>query len=203
METPQQEQQPDIPSSAPEAVPQDPTVSSEANAQETVAPAEAIAVQASAPVESAPINTDTSIEPSGTANAPAPHISEEEQRILQNLKMNSPHLPLSKIKKIAKTDPEFLMTSHGAFIATSFATELFIQLFTEKTLSLSQLHSKKNKNKRLVYADMAECVSKFEEYQFLGDVVPKTKDLKQLVKENKVRYTTQGSEKDAQDSSMI
>ncbi|CCH61681.1 hypothetical protein TBLA_0F01380 [Henningerozyma blattae CBS 6284] len=134
-------------------------------------------------------NANENIDAGKNSNIQNMDIAEEAQ-INLNLKNKTPKLPISKIKKIAKTDPEYMTTSNLAYIATAITTELFIQSFTERTLSLNQIRTK-SKNKRLVYEDLAECVVKYEEFQFLGDVVPRTKNLKSLVKENKVRYTTQ------------
>lgn len=107
-------------------------------------------------------------------------------------KRNAPHLPISKLKKIAKSDPDYIITSSNAFVATAFATELFVQSLTEEMLALSQLSNKSanTKSVRLTYNNLSECVTRKENFQFLEDVVPKTKNLRTLVKENKIRYTT-------------
>lgn len=107
------------------------------------------------------------------------------------IKSKSPHLPISKVKKISRCDPEYIITSNAAFVATSFATEIFIKSLTEETLVMSQLNnSNTNKQvKRLTYDDLAKCIARDEKFQFLGDVIPTTKNLKVLVKDNKVRYS--------------
>ncbi|EDO15448.1 hypothetical protein Kpol_1027p23 [Vanderwaltozyma polyspora DSM 70294] len=115
----------------------------------------------------------------------------EDLKVQEEIKLKSPHLPLSKVKKIAKCDPEHVITSNAAFVATSFATEIFIKNLTEETLVLSQLNQTNSTKqvKRLTYEDLAKCVARNEKFQFLADVLPMTKNLKNLVKENKVRYT--------------
>lgn len=107
-------------------------------------------------------------------------------------KRNAPHLPISKLKKIARSDPDYIITSSNAFVATAFATELFVQSLTEEMLALSHLSNKSasTKSVRLTYNNLSECVTRKENFQFLEDVVPKTKNLRTLVKENKIRYTT-------------
>lgn len=108
------------------------------------------------------------------------------------LKEFFPQLPISKVKKVARSDPEYLLTSNNAFVATAFATEIFIKALTEEMLAQSQLSGKNKDSKsiRLTYNDLAECVSKKNQFMFLEDVVPRTKNLRSLVKQNRVRYTT-------------
>lgn len=119
-------------------------------------------------------------------------LDNESRKIMDQLKQVSPHLPISKLKKIARSDPEYIITSSSAFVASAFATELFVQSLTEEMLALSHLASKNTNSKslRLSYDNISECVSRKENFQFLEDVVPKTKNLRSLVKENKVRYST-------------
>ncbi|CAR29953.1 hypothetical protein ZYGR_0AD06440 [Zygosaccharomyces rouxii] len=108
------------------------------------------------------------------------------------LKEFFPQLPVSKVKKIARSDPEYLLTSNNAFVATAFATEIFVKALTEEMLAQSHLSGKNKDSKtvRLTYNDLAECVSKKNQFMFLEDVVPRTKNLRSLVKQNRVRYTT-------------
>ncbi|AQZ16169.1 DPB3 (YBR278W) and DLS1 (YJL065C) [Zygosaccharomyces parabailii] len=111
------------------------------------------------------------------------------------LKEFFPRLPVSKVKRIARSDPEYLLTSNNAFVASAFATEIFVQALTEEMLAQSQLSNKNKDSKtiRLTYNDLAECVARKEQYRFLEDVVPRTKNLRSLVKQNRVRYTTASS----------
>lgn len=111
------------------------------------------------------------------------------------LKEFFPQLPVSKVKKIARSDPEYLLTSNNAFVAAAFATEIFVKAVTEEMLAQSQLSGKNKDSKttRLTYNDLAECVSKKNQFMFLEDVVPRTKNLRSLVKQNRVRYTTASS----------
>lgn len=111
------------------------------------------------------------------------------------LKEFFPQLPVSKVKRIARSDPEYMLTSNNAFVASAFATEIFVQALTEEMLAQSQLAkgNKESKTIRLTYNDLAECVAQKEQYRFLEDVVPRTKNLRSLVKQNRVRYTTASS----------
>lgn len=118
--------------------------------------------------------------------------SSEYSRVMEQLKRTQPRLPISKVKKIAKSDPDYILTAGNAFMAVAFAAELFVQSLTEEMIQLSYLSSKSSGSKsvRLSYQHMSECVARKENYQFLEDVVPRTKNLRTLVKENKVRYMT-------------
>lgn len=92
-----------------------------------------------------------------------------------------PRFPLSKVKKIAKCDKDYIITSNAAIVAAAFATELFVQSLTEDGLSMAHLQQgKKNKNKnnaskqaRLTVDDLIESVQRKEQYYFLEDVINK------------------------------
>ncbi|AET40661.1 histone-fold protein Ecym_6281 [Eremothecium cymbalariae DBVPG len=104
-----------------------------------------------------------------------------------------PRLPISKCKRIAKTDPDYILTTQPAYIATAFATELFIQSISEESVAMAQLESRKQlkgKQIRMNYTDLARAVSRLDKFSFLGDVIPETKVLSHLVQQNKVRYST-------------
>ncbi|CAB4254558.1 some similarities with Saccharomyces cerevisiae YJL065C DLS1 Subunit of ISW2/yCHRAC chromatin accessibility complex along with Itc1p, Isw2p, and Dpb4p [Maudiozyma barnettii] len=105
----------------------------------------------------------------------------ETEVTIENAKSFLPRLPLSKAKKIAKMDSEYLLTANAAMVATTFATELFVQSLVESALAMNQLN-RNNKNKtdpqkvksaRLTYNDLAESVLRKECFQFLEDVIPK------------------------------
>ena len=73
----------------------------------------------------------------------------------------SPKLPVEKVQRIAKNDPEYMDTSDDAFVATAY-----------DDISAAIVHSSDG------------------HLQFLNDVIPTTKNLRLLVEENRVRYTT-------------
>lgn len=108
------------------------------------------------------------------------------------LKEVSPRLPISKCKLVAKSDPDYILHTKSAYIATTFATELFISTFSEQAMVMAQLDKLKNTTKkqlRLNYKDLARVVSQVDKFSFLNDVIPETKLLSELVREKKVRYT--------------
>lgn len=91
-------------------------------------------------------------------------------------------LPLSKIKRIFKMDPDFLAASQSAVYATGIATELFIQYFVEHASVLAKM----DKRKRVLYKDFSNAVSGQDALRFLSDTVPKTQQLGLLIQQNKV-----------------
>ncbi|CDO95289.1 unnamed protein product [Kluyveromyces dobzhanskii CBS 2104] len=107
---------------------------------------------------------------------------------MDEYKSKLPRLPISKCKKIARTDPEYVLTSQAAFAGVAFSTELFLQILAEETCSLAQIH-KQTKTLRLNYEDLSAAIRNLDKFQFLSDVVPQTDNLASLVRENKVRYT--------------
>jgi len=119
-------------------------------------------------------------------------IAEEAQEEEENQESSGTSvLPLSKIKKIFKTDPEHVSASEAAVFSTAIATELFIQYFTEQ----ASLIARSEKRKKLQYKDFSTAVSNIEQLHFLGDTVPKTVNLKKLVDNNKVNYSSKPLEK--------
>ncbi|CAI4056143.1 DNA polymerase epsilon noncatalytic subunit SKDI_02G3850 [Saccharomyces kudriavzevii IFO 1802] len=100
------------------------------------------------------------------------------------VKDKAPTFPISKVKKIAKCDPEYIITSNAAVSATAFAAELFVQNLVEESLVLAQLNSKGKTSLRLSLNSIEECVEKKENFRFLEDVI---KQLKKNSSLNKMR----------------
>ncbi|SCU80938.1 LAFA_0C01882g1_1 [Lachancea sp. 'fantastica'] len=107
----------------------------------------------------------------------------------ETFKKAAPKLPLSKVKKIAKTDPMHIITSQSAVAAVAFATELFVQVLTEEGLALSQLEKPNGSRLTLRYDNLAAVVADSDRFAFLSDVIPETHNLVALTRGNRVRYT--------------
>lgn len=88
-------------------------------------------------------------------------------------------LPLSKIKRIFKMDPEYFGSSQSAVFATGVATEIFIQYFTEQAAALAKM----DKRKKILYKDFSGAVAAQDPLHFLSDTVPKTVPLKHVLNE--------------------
>lgn len=61
----------------------------------------------------------------------------EHSSSLEAVQKAAPRLPISKVKRIAKCDPEHMLTSQSATVAVAFATELFVQVFSEEGFARS------------------------------------------------------------------
>lgn len=76
-------------------------------------------------------------------------------------------LPLSKIKKIMKMDPDTKLIQNESIILVAFATELFI-----KTLSTAAARvAVKSKRKTVKKEDIDNCIQNFHYFEFLEDMV--------------------------------
>lgn len=88
-------------------------------------------------------------------------------------------LPLSKIKRIFKMDPEYFGLSASAVYATGVATELFVQYLTEH----ASLLAKMERRKKIQYKDFSNAVSSQDALYFLNDTIPKTQTVGQAIKD--------------------
>lgn len=82
-------------------------------------------------------------------------------------------LPLARVKKIMKLDDEVKMISAEAPCLFAKAAEIFI---SELTLR-AWIHTEDNKRRTLQRNDIAMAISKFDQFDFLIDIVPRD-DLK-------------------------
>ncbi|KAI1315331.1 hypothetical protein EDD11_000939 [Mortierella claussenii] len=78
-------------------------------------------------------------------------------------------LPLARIKKVMKSDPEVKMISAEAPILFSKACEIFICEMTRR----AWLHAEENKRRTLQRSDVANAVSRSDQFDFLIDIVPR------------------------------
>ncbi|GJJ78824.1 nuclear transcription factor Y, gamma [Entomortierella parvispora] len=78
-------------------------------------------------------------------------------------------LPLARIKKVMKSDPEVKMISAEAPILFSKACEIFICEITRR----AWLNAEENKRRTLQRSDVASAVSRSDQFDFLIDIVPR------------------------------
>lgn len=116
------------------------------------------------------------MEYTGTASSEAVHLLDtfwpRVTREIQNLTSSdfkNPELPLARIKKIMKLDDEVKMISAEAPIIFAKAAELFIQEVTIR----AWLHTEENKRRTLQRNDVALAISKYDQFDFLIDIVPR------------------------------
>lgn len=97
-----------------------------------------------------------------------PRITGEVQSVT-SVDLKSSELPLARIKKIMKLDDEVKMISAEAPILFAKASELFIQEVTVR----AWLHTEENKRRTLQKNDVALAISKYDQFDFLIDIVPR------------------------------
>jgi nuclear transcription factor Y gamma len=78
-------------------------------------------------------------------------------------------LPLARIKKVMKSDPEVKMISAEAPILFAKGCDIFI---TELTMR-AWIHAEENKRRTLQRSDIASALSKSDMFDFLIDIVPR------------------------------
>lgn len=90
-------------------------------------------------------------------------------------------LPLARIKKIMKLDEDVKMISAEAPVLFAKAAELFIMELTLR----SWLHTEDNKRRTLQRSDIAMAISKYDQFDFLIDIVPREEAKMSVVKTEK------------------
>ncbi|CAE6495541.1 unnamed protein product [Rhizoctonia solani] len=91
-----------------------------------------------------------------------------------------PPLPLARIKKVMKNDPEVKMISADAPILFSKACEIFISEITARAYLVAEQH----KRRTLAKADVARALSKSDQFDFLIDIVPREEGAKRTAAES-------------------
>ncbi|KZT13301.1 histone-fold-containing protein [Laetiporus sulphureus 93-53] len=84
-----------------------------------------------------------------------------------------PPLPLARIKKVMKSDPEVKMIAADAPILFCKACEIFIAEITARAFIIAD----SNKRRTLSRADIAKALSKSDQFDFLIDIVPRDEPL--------------------------
>ncbi|THU90299.1 histone-fold-containing protein [Dendrothele bispora CBS 962.96] len=80
-----------------------------------------------------------------------------------------PPLPLARIKKVMKSDPDVKMISADAPILFCKACEIFIAEITSRAFIIAD----SNKRRTLSRSDIAKALSKSDQFDFLIDIVPR------------------------------
>lgn len=93
----------------------------------------------------------------------------EDIRQLTQADLRQQELPLARIKRIMKLDEEVKMISAEAPVLFSKAAEIFI---TELTLR-AWIHTEDNKRRTLQRNDIAMAITKYDQFDFLIDIVPR------------------------------
>ncbi|XP_016352500.1 nuclear transcription factor Y subunit gamma isoform X3 [Sinocyclocheilus anshuiensis] len=113
----------------------------------------------------------------------------EEIRNLTVKDFRVQELPLARIKKIMKLDEDVKMISAEAPVLFAKAAQIFI---TELTLR-AWIHTEDNKRRTLQRNDIAMAITKFDQFDFLIDIVPRD-DLKPPKRQEEVRQSVAPTE---------
>lgn len=138
-----------------------------------------------------PEETSPVVAVESTTQPPEQAEPEQEDEIMEEVDESLMSLPLSKIKRIFKMDPDYFGSSASAVYATGVATELFVQYLTEHASMLAKM----DKRKKIQYKDFSNAVATQEALHFLSDTIPKTQTVGQAIKERKINMTEEDMKK--------
>lgn len=114
-------------------------------------------------------------------NAFWPQITDEIKRI-KSVDARNQALPLARIKKIMKLDEDVKMISAEAPLLFAKAAEIFIHELTLR----AWVHTEDNKRRTLQRNDISMAITKFDQFDFLIDIVPR-EEIKPIKKENETK----------------
>lgn len=101
----------------------------------------------------------------------------EEIKAIGTMDLKQQVLPLARIKKIMKLDEDVKMISAEAPLLFAKAAEIFVHELTLR----SWIHTEDNKRRTLQRNDIAMAITKFDQFDFLIDIVPRD-DIKPIGK---------------------
>nr|XP_043908434.1 nuclear transcription factor Y subunit gamma isoform X4 [Solea senegalensis] len=116
-----------------------------------------------------------------------PRVMEEIRNLTMDFRVQE--LPLARIKKIMKLDEDVKMISAEAPVLFARAAQIFI---TELTLR-AWIHTEDNKRRTLQRNDIAMAITKFDQFDFLIDIVPRD-DLKPPKRQEEMRQSVAPAE---------
>lgn len=140
-------------------------------------------------VQTAPI--DLNSDPNIAAELNYVAIEADEDEIMEDTEEPVKTLPLSKVKRIFKLDPEYSGAAASAAYATAIATELFVQYLAEQ----SAMIAKTERRKKIQYKDVSAAANSQEALYFLSDTIPKTQILSEAIKQKKVNISVEDQHK--------
>ncbi|XP_045470678.1 nuclear transcription factor Y subunit gamma [Harmonia axyridis] len=111
----------------------------------------------------------------------------EEIKSIRTMDLKQQVLPLARIKKIMKLDEDVKMISAEAPLLFAKAAEIFIHELTLR----AWIHTEDNKRRTLQRNDIAMAITKYDQFDFLIDIVPRDD-----IKTTKVRDDTRTSSSD-------
>ncbi|ETN64156.1 hypothetical protein AND_004110 [Anopheles darlingi] len=115
-----------------------------------------------------------------------PTVTREMQQLRQ-VEPGNQLLPLARIKKIMKLDEDVKMISSDAPLLFAKAIEIFIHELTLR----AWLHTEQNKRRTLQRSDIAMAITKYDQFDFLIDIVPR-EEIKLTKRSYDVRVSPSG-----------
>ncbi|BEI82840.1 hypothetical protein CcaverHIS002_0307080 [Cutaneotrichosporon cavernicola] len=97
--------------------------------------------------------------------------------------------PIARVKRIIKSDKDLDMMSAEATFLISVATEYFVKHFMEEGYTKARLE----KRRIISYKDMANVVSRTEEFDFLKDVIPLPVTMSEALERRKAKLVADES----------
>ncbi|KAI9228299.1 MAG: histone-fold-containing protein [Piptocephalis tieghemiana] len=86
-------------------------------------------------------------------------------------------LPIQRVKRIIREDADVAACATEATFLISIAAELFISRMAQAGFD----YAHRDKRKMVMYKDVALSVAEVEQFEFLGDIVPKTMSLEKAL----------------------
>jgi histone H3/H4 len=83
-------------------------------------------------------------------------------------------LPLARVKRIIKSDPDVKLISSDACFLVAKATELFMDYLVQETYK----RTKRENRKVIQYKDLSKTIKETDELEFLGDILPEPTNTK-------------------------
>lgn len=116
------------------------------------------------PIE--PVEPNESIEFEASANSGEKSLDREDE---DNNEPRRIQLPLNRVKRIIKVDPEVKNCSNLAAIMITLATEEFIRYFVSKAETMMRV----DKRRTLQYRHISNTVTRIEQLEFLMNLLPR------------------------------
>lgn len=98
-------------------------------------------------------------------------------------------LPMTRIKRIVKLDPEHVSSTEAANYMLGVGAELFVMSLTSQAAAFARTR----KRKKIQYEDFHRVVSSTDNMLFLKDLVPKTAPLGELVRDKRIKLRSKDS----------
>lgn len=115
----------------------------------------------------------------------------EEDEVMEDTDEVYKTLPLSKVKRIFRIDPEYSGATASAAYATAMATELFVQYLAEQ----SAMIAKTERRKKIQYKDVSTAANSQDALYFLSDAIPRTQAIGDAIKQKRVNISVQDQHK--------